>query len=735
MWRDYLSGYLKQNRTSGVSVMLAAFLSALLLSLLCSLSYNLWFYEVERLKAEEGDWQARMTGEITEAELALIRNYANVENAVMNAELSGENGNVADIYLKDMRSIFKDMPQIARLAGLLPEAVTYHYALLNLYLIRDSSDTALRWVFPFFCMVTAAACLSLVLVIHNAFAVTMHTRIRQFGIFSSIGATPRQIRTCLLQEAFYLCTVPIVAGNVLGIFTGMGIVEGMNLLLDDVGGRLVLPFSYHPLLLPASLLLAALTIWISAWIPAKKLSRLTPLEAMKNTGEFTLKRKRDSRIVSRLFGLPGELAQNALKAQKKALRTASLSLTLAFLSFSFLMCFFAVATVSQRESYFERYQDAWDVMVTVKDTEIGGFAETDAVRAISGIESGTVYQKAMAKRFVAQEELGAEMKKAGGLADAPAEYVSAADGGWLVNAPLVIIDDASFLEYCTRIGAEAKLSGAVILNRTYDATDPNFRARRAFPYLTGEEGTTTLARAGKEDVTVKLPVLGYTQEVPVLREEYGTLDFYGLVHFLPVSCWNEIREQVQGAEEDCYIRILTQEETPAQLNEIGNAVLRLLGGTYETEIENRIQERLDNDRMMSGMKAILTVFCVVLAAIGIGNIFSNTFGFVRQRKREFARYLSVGMTPDEMKRIFFVEALVLAGRPVLLTLPVTTAAVAAFIRISYLPPALFLGEVPFLQMAVFAAAVFGCVGLAYYLGAKRVLRSNPIDALRDDTIL
>ena len=70
MWKDYLSGYLKHNRTSGVSVMLAAFLSALLLSLLCSLSYNLWFYEVERLKAEEGDWQARMTGEITEAELA-----------------------------------------------------------------------------------------------------------------------------------------------------------------------------------------------------------------------------------------------------------------------------------------------------------------------------------------------------------------------------------------------------------------------------------------------------------------------------------------------------------------------------------------------------------------------------------------------------------------------------------------------------------------------------------------
>mgnify|MGYP006990321984 CR=1 FL=1 len=48
----------------------------------------------------------------------------------------------------------------------------YHYALLNMYLIRSAEDTALRWVFPFALAVTAAACLSLVLVIHNAFAVS-----------------------------------------------------------------------------------------------------------------------------------------------------------------------------------------------------------------------------------------------------------------------------------------------------------------------------------------------------------------------------------------------------------------------------------------------------------------------------------------------------------------------------------------------------------------------------------
>ena len=50
MWKDYSASYIKNNRASGVSVMTAAFISALLLSLLCSLFYNVWIYEVEYTK-------------------------------------------------------------------------------------------------------------------------------------------------------------------------------------------------------------------------------------------------------------------------------------------------------------------------------------------------------------------------------------------------------------------------------------------------------------------------------------------------------------------------------------------------------------------------------------------------------------------------------------------------------------------------------------------------------------
>lgn len=56
MWKDYSSGYVKRNRASSVSIMIAAFIATLFLSLLCNLAYNFWLYEIETLfwKKETG---------------------------------------------------------------------------------------------------------------------------------------------------------------------------------------------------------------------------------------------------------------------------------------------------------------------------------------------------------------------------------------------------------------------------------------------------------------------------------------------------------------------------------------------------------------------------------------------------------------------------------------------------------------------------------------------------------
>ncbi len=745
MWKDYSSSYIKNNRSSGMSVMIAAFISALLLSLLLGLFYNAWKYEIERIWQEEGGWQSRIVGGFTQEEIDAVKDFANVKDVVIKEPGATAQEDMIDIYFDDMRAVLVDTPRIAETLGVPSEKILYNHELLAMYMIRDPKDPAPRLVFPLFILIVAMASFSLIVIIHNSFAVSMNARIHQFGIFSSIGATPKQIRSCLLQEAAALCILPILVGNLLGIWICMGLIRMSNDLLGkDVPGRHESVFGYHPLVLAAALLLTIVTIWISAWMPARRLSKLTPLEAIKNTGELQLKRRKRSPLLTYFFGIEGELAGGALKAQRKALRTASLSLMTSFLAFTIMQSFFTLSKISTRETYFERYQGVWDIMVTVKDTDVDSFDETEKVQEIPGIRSAIIYQRAMAKRIITEDEMSEDMKSFGGFAAAGDQYVSKTDEGWLVNAPIVILDDASFLAYCEQIGIAPQLEGAVIWNQIRDVTDPDFRHPRYMPYVKGENATSILRQPGNggdgskspTDTFVEIPVLSYTEKVPVLREEYATLDHYELVHFVPVSLWKEIKGQIKGSEEDTYICMLGRENvTLEELDTLQGQVESLIGGNYKIESEDRIQEVETNDKQIQGMMAIFSGFCVLLAVIGIGNVFSNTLGFVRQRKREFARYMSVGMTPEEIRKMFCIEALTIAGRPVLITLPLAALTVGYMLRASFLEVGVFLAEAPAIPIAVFMLAIWGTVALAYYLGWRNIRKIDLAEVLRDDTMM
>ena len=732
MWKDYSASFIKQNRASSISIMVAAFISALFLSLLCSLFFNFWNYDVEQIVLEEGGWQGRITGEIDEDDLTMIQNFANVENAAVNEELSEEPEIVVDVYFQNTRTIYRDMPLITKKLGLDANAASYHELLLSRYLIHDPQDAEPPLLMAFYLMILMIMSLALILIIHNSFAVTMNARIHQFGIFSSIGATPGQIRTCLMQEAAALCAVPILVGSIIGIALSFGVIQAINLLAADVVGRHEAVFKYHPLIFVITILVSVLTVFISAWLPAKKLSGLTPLEAIRNTGELRLKKKKHSRILSLLFGVEGELAGNALKAQKKALRTSTLSLTLSFLGFTVMLCFFTLSGISTNHTYFERYQDAWDVMVTVKDTGIENIEQAEEINELQGVKSSIVYQKAEAVCFIPETYISEEVNTLGGLGAVAGSSVTVGEGSYLVKAPIVIMDDAGFKAYCEQIGITSEGAGSVVLNRIWDSVNSNFRYKEYVPFIKEEQSTIVLQNAGQGENSVELPVLGFTQESPVLREEYAN---YTLVQFIPLSMWKKIAGQIGNPEADTYIRVLAEDGiTLTELNALEKDIVQVIGREFTVESENRIQEKVSDENMQKGAMLILGAFCALLAVIGIANVFSNTLGFLRQRKREFAQYMSVGMTPESMRKMFCIEALVIAGRPLLITLPLTVLSVGFMITASYLNPMEFLVKVPIVPIVIFILAIFGFVALAYYIGGKRMMNCSMVDALRNDSV-
>ena len=729
MWKDYSKSYIKNNRASSISIMVAALIATMFLSLLCSIAYNFWEYDVEQIILEEGDWQGRIVCEALDSnDLSMVCQFANVEKAVINEELSQKGKIVADIYLKNARTIYRDMPLIAAQLGLNEDSIQYNSLLMSRYFIHDPEDEAPPMLLALYVVILIIVAVSLILIIRGSFELSMNARIHQFGIFSSIGATPRQIRTCLLQEAMVLSILPILIGSMSGILISYGVIKAVNFFASDVSGRHEAVFQYHPSIFAVTIFISFLTVIFSAWIPARKLSRMTPLEAIRNTSSLLLKKKKHCLFLSCIFGIKGELAGNALKAQKKHLRISTLSLLLSFLGFSIMICFTTLADISTRYTYFERYQDVWDIMITLKDTEILDFGLTDELQDISGIQDATVYQKAEAMTFLSEGLQSDELLSLGGF-----ESVSGRpneNGQFQVSAPIVVLDDISFLNFCSQIGITPSLDGAIVLNQIWDSVNSNFRYKKYVPFVREDNQKTALY---KNDKIAEIPILSYTQKAPTLREEY---DNYALVHFIPLTMWNKILGEVCEAESDSYIRILSNGTANlVDLNGLEQEIVQLVSEQYDIESENRIQERLSNDRLIQGMVMIFGAFCALLAIIGIANVFSNTLGFLRQRKREFAQYMSIGLTPQEMRKMFCIEAFVIAGKPLLITLPLTVLFVQFAVTASYLDPIAFWSEAPILPILIFAAAIILFVALAYYIGGKRLLQCDLNETLRNDALI
>lgn len=139
MWKDYSIGFIKKNRASSVSVLVAAFISALFLSLLCGLFYNFWNYEIESVVLEEGNWQGRISGAFEEDKVSEIENFANVKTAIINEDLSDDQTLVVDICFDNMRAVYQDMPLIAQQLGVPETSVSYHESLTAVKLFHQRS--------------------------------------------------------------------------------------------------------------------------------------------------------------------------------------------------------------------------------------------------------------------------------------------------------------------------------------------------------------------------------------------------------------------------------------------------------------------------------------------------------------------------------------------------------------------------------------------------------------------
>lgn len=104
----------------------------------------------------------------------------------------------------------------------------------------------------------------------NIMLVSVTERTREIGVRKAIGATPLIIRKQFLIEAIVICLMGGAGGIVLGIAVG-------NLIVIGIGGTFMVPWAW----LFIALFICTLIGLLSGFYPAKKASKLDPVEALR----------------------------------------------------------------------------------------------------------------------------------------------------------------------------------------------------------------------------------------------------------------------------------------------------------------------------------------------------------------------------------------------------------------------------------------------------------------------
>lgn len=223
---------------------------------------------------------------------------------------------------------------------------------------------------------------SAVMMIFNAFNISVTQRIRQFGLLRAMGATPKQIRKMVRSEALFLSFLGVIPGLLLGIITTNILIAFLRTFAPEIFPPEGPAVYISPVALLTGAAIGILTTFISSLLPARKAGRISPVEAMSSASSQRIKKKSAKGIATRFIPVEAALSLRRLLCRKRAFVLTSLSLSFGIL---LLLCFSPLMTMLSEGT--STTFDLGDVYVAAKkpDTGISGQLVT-SLSKISGIE-------------------------------------------------------------------------------------------------------------------------------------------------------------------------------------------------------------------------------------------------------------------------------------------------------------------------------------------------------------
>ena len=168
-----------------------------------------------------------------------------------------------------------------------------------------------------------------IIILYNAFLITINEREREYAILNSIGGTEGQILKMIFLEEIIIGIFGIIIGSLISILSTNIILKILNNILCNIGYNFKLIFDFKYIL--SALLIIVFNIYISSIIPSVKASTTSVIQGIKNNNQ--IKYKKNNMIIEKNIPIEGKLALRNIKRNKSKYRIITILLVACMTSY------------------------------------------------------------------------------------------------------------------------------------------------------------------------------------------------------------------------------------------------------------------------------------------------------------------------------------------------------------------------------------------------------------------
>lgn len=573
------------------------------------------------------------------------------------------------------------------------------------------SDNTMGMLYTVAGVVIGIIILTSVFVIKNSFDIANQEKKKMYGMLSSIGATSKQIKKNVLHEGFILGLIGIPLGILSGIFADYILVIIINYIGNFNDVKFVFSISIWPVIL--SIILGAVTIYLSVVRAAKKSSKIAPIEAIRNNNEIKINSKKikSSKIVDKLFGVGGDIAYKNLKRNKKRNRTTIISIVISVAVFISLSSFLSYGFKLTNQYY----QDAnYDIQLYLRDTNeeeskkiINDIIKMDNISRYSIIRSMSMIFDY--KKYYNEDVL---------------EYF---DGVEDLSLRIMSVGEEEF----KRILKENKISdtnfdykGLLIdKNIFYQEGSKNYKEVNL---LDLNKFKTVTGSINNKDLNIEIlkridnSLMGFQKVYSETPTIIVSDEFYDYI----VSNYNVNATDSRSL----YIKSTDAEKLESLIKEY------LLDENINNYSLFNIETEAKAQRSLITLVAIfLYGFIIVISLIGVTNIINTISTNMNLRRREFAMLKSIGMTKNEFNKMINLESIMYSTKALIIGIPLGLLGSFAIYK-AFANGSDYGFIFPWQAILIAIFVVYILVSLIMYFALRKTKSENIIDTIKDENI-